>query len=634
MPIVRPSDLPKDTAPPASDYVVIDGVGLRATTIQQLVVAGRPTASTLEAQTGTNDFNAMTPLKTKQAIDFIVSAGYVPTSRAITAGTGLTGGGTLASNREIALNSTSIASLAKADTAVQPSRAINPGVGLEGGGTLAADRTIGLNPGSIELLNKAGTAVQPEGLAPVATSGAYADLTGKPTLGALAAKDQVAIADISATGTPGPTSALFGDGSWKLIPGGGDMLKSVYDPQNKETDAFARANHTGTQAPSTISFPAWVVSLIGLNMQANQIAYGTGANTMALTAFSSFARTLVALTNGGAVYGALGEIPDGQLPPRLQTSGEAVTNLNTITMNGQYRHAPGATGQPVTGASGLVTHIQYDSTNSAIQYWIRAGVTEASALTYIRHKAVGVWGSWQRTYNKEAEINGLINSIAADYLPLSGGTITGGLTVNGTLETRSTVIQLRADGNKHLYFRNLAGTEDALIYYDNASNVLRLRVGAGPNVYINEAGGLVAAGTLFAGGGSASMSSEGSLVGSIWSDWGSSIAKNAISSRIEGRGAAYRDNAVAQAEAALPSNLAAMAVGSIGTYALLCLNAGTAAQNPGAAIASTFLAYSSADSASHGGAALIRPSGSWRLMGRTFSDSTDALRTSLCLRYA
>lgn len=35
--------------------------------------------------------------------------------------------------------------------------------------------------------------------------------------------------------------------------GGGDMLASVYDPQNKAADAFARANHTGTQAISTVA---------------------------------------------------------------------------------------------------------------------------------------------------------------------------------------------------------------------------------------------------------------------------------------------------------------------------------------------------------------------------------------------
>ena len=37
------------------------------------------------------------------------------------------------------------------------------------------------------------------------------------------------------------------------IAGAGDMNASVYDPTTIQADAFARANHTGTQAASTIS---------------------------------------------------------------------------------------------------------------------------------------------------------------------------------------------------------------------------------------------------------------------------------------------------------------------------------------------------------------------------------------------
>lgn len=43
-------------------------------------------------------------------------------------------------------------------------------------------------------------------------------------------------------------------------PGTGDMLKATYDPQGKNADAFARANHTGTQAASTITGLATVAT--------------------------------------------------------------------------------------------------------------------------------------------------------------------------------------------------------------------------------------------------------------------------------------------------------------------------------------------------------------------------------------
>lgn len=45
----------------------------------------------------------------------------------------------------------------------------------------------------------------------------------------------------------------FTDTFAAVIDTSGLMLESVYDPQNKQADAFARANHTGTQAISTVS---------------------------------------------------------------------------------------------------------------------------------------------------------------------------------------------------------------------------------------------------------------------------------------------------------------------------------------------------------------------------------------------
>ncbi len=44
-----------------------------------------------------------------------------------------------------------------------------------------------------------------------------------------------------------------GDVAWSTPAGSGDMLASMYDPQEIEADAFARTNHTGEQAVSTIT---------------------------------------------------------------------------------------------------------------------------------------------------------------------------------------------------------------------------------------------------------------------------------------------------------------------------------------------------------------------------------------------
>ncbi len=89
---------------------------------------------------------------TKYATRGSIVAGYTPTSRTLTAGTGIATIGDLSANRTIALSSSSITSLGLADTAVQPARTITAGTGLTGGGTLAADRTVSLSAGSIASL--------------------------------------------------------------------------------------------------------------------------------------------------------------------------------------------------------------------------------------------------------------------------------------------------------------------------------------------------------------------------------------------------------------------------------------------------------------------------------------------------
>jgi hypothetical protein len=181
---IRINQLPAETNPVASENVAIDGASTRRTTIQELVDAGAPVASQAEAEAGIDASKRMTPLTTKQAIAAnvgttvgTIAAGddsrivnAVQTSRTLTAGTGLTGGGDLSANRSVALNPASIASLALADTAVQPARLISAGTGLTGGGSLAADRTVSLSAGSIASLALADTSVQPNGSSGVSRS--------------------------------------------------------------------------------------------------------------------------------------------------------------------------------------------------------------------------------------------------------------------------------------------------------------------------------------------------------------------------------------------------------------------------------------------------------------------------------
>lgn len=114
-------DIPGSVGTPnKSTLVAMDnGITMQKTTVQAIVEAGRIVASQLKAEAGADNVDVMTALRVAQAIEAQGDNFYAVKGREINAGTGLAGGGTLEANRTIALNSTSIASLAKADSALQ-----------------------------------------------------------------------------------------------------------------------------------------------------------------------------------------------------------------------------------------------------------------------------------------------------------------------------------------------------------------------------------------------------------------------------------------------------------------------------------------------------------------------------------
>ncbi len=91
-----------------------------------------------------------------------------------------------------------------------------------------------------------------------ASEGALAATALQPAdVAALAFKDKAGIEDIDATGSPTSTTFLAGNGSWVFLPGGGNMLSSVYDPDSVGADAFDSANHSYVQdATGALSRPA------------------------------------------------------------------------------------------------------------------------------------------------------------------------------------------------------------------------------------------------------------------------------------------------------------------------------------------------------------------------------------------
>lgn len=105
----------------------------------------------------------------------------------------------------------------------------------------------------------------------------------------------------------------FADTFAAVVDTEGFMLQSVYDPQGKDADAFARANHTGEQAVTTITgLPGTLNDIaiaLGLRLRvdaAQGFDAGQRSQAMSNLGFSMFFKTLVDDADASGVLGTLG----------------------------------------------------------------------------------------------------------------------------------------------------------------------------------------------------------------------------------------------------------------------------------------------------------------------------------------
>lgn len=128
------------------------------------------------------------------------------------------------------------------------------------------------------------------------------------------------------------------------ITGLGFMSKAVYDPQNKNADAFARANHTGTQAISTVT-----------SLQATldaKLPLAGGALTGPVTSTSSI-----------RAGGASGGTPNGNATLTAESAANAV--VQTLSPNaGTCSYYFG----DVADAS--IGRITYNHTTDSMFFWV------------------------------------------------------------------------------------------------------------------------------------------------------------------------------------------------------------------------------------------------------------------------
>lgn len=278
----RPSDLSQAITPLRSgDVFVVDqnADGVNKVDVANVVDSVAPVATTSEAQVGTNDKSRMTPLKTKQSISSEIGISIassaqgsradtaVQPNRSISSGTGLSGGGTLASDITLSLSSTSLAAIALANSSVQPSRQIIAGYGLTGGGNLSSDVTLSLSSDTIVSLNKSDTALQAPG-------GATGQVLTK-------------------------SSGTDNDVSWQTVAA---ATAVSYAPQTLTSpqQAQARSNISAQQAGAILE-----ALRLASGPAADQLPYMTSSTAAAFTALSSFARTVLDDTTGNAMWATI-----------------------------------------------------------------------------------------------------------------------------------------------------------------------------------------------------------------------------------------------------------------------------------------------------------------------------------------
>ncbi len=359
---LRINELPEELNPASIDNIAIDGPTTRRTTLQAAADAVRPYSTEVMAREGLNNASVMTPLRVSQAVEtlggqrfatvqqgnkadtavqptrnIIAGSGLagggvlaadvtlalsstslaslalansaVQPARQISAGTGLSGGGSLAADRTLSLSSATISSLARADTAVQPARSVNAGTGLTGGGDLSADRTVALNAASIASLARADSAVQPARAIVAGTGMAGGgDLSTDRTV-SLSAASQASLAKAdSAIQAPGgaagqvltKNSNADNDVGWQSI----DAATAVsYAPQTLTApqQTQARANISAQQAGAILE-----ALRLASGPAADQLPYMTSATAAAFTALTPFARTLLDDTTAAAARATLG----------------------------------------------------------------------------------------------------------------------------------------------------------------------------------------------------------------------------------------------------------------------------------------------------------------------------------------
>lgn len=150
-------------------------------------------------------------------------------------------------------------------------------------------------------------------------------------------------------------------------------------------------------------------------------------------------------------------------------------DLNTISTSGLYRLVSGCTNTPNSGSSQgcHIIHTNWD-TNAAHQLYF-----EYHGSMFYRYKYGGEWSDWKRVWT-EFGFN------PDNYLPLSGGSITGGLGVSGYLTAG--VLRVKATSYPQISFVNTTTNRDSLLLVSGSELYWRPTAGTATDYKVYHSG--------------------------------------------------------------------------------------------------------------------------------------------------
>ena len=323
----------------------------------------------------------------------IVLSGYVPTSRTITAGAGLSGGGDLSANRSFAVNFSS--------TTPEPLGPGSPGVS-----TVAA-REDHVHP-AVDLSDTTET----QGVLPLSRGGTGNSLS--PVVGAIAysSNDALYLTTAGSAGQVLTSAGGTGAPTWTTLSGGGTVTS---------VNLTAGTGISVSGGPITSSGSINVV-----NTAPDQIVSLTAGTNVTITGtYPSF--TIAASGGGGS--GTVTSVAASGGTTGLTFSGSPITTSGTLTLGGTLAVASGGTGQTTYTDGQLLIGNSTGNTLTKATLTAGSGITVTNSAGGITIASTAGGGS----------VTSVDVSGGTTGLTTSGGPITGAgtITFGGTLAVAS-----------------------------------------------------------------------------------------------------------------------------------------------------------------------------------------------------